>query len=79
MKSSRSSLASRYSVAFILCLSCLMILMASALSVSPSSSLGSSSMASSARAEGSAIPNSGEPIAPMLPPPPGNKHHSNSH
>jgi hypothetical protein len=43
MKSPRSSLASRYSVAFILCLSCLMILMASALSVSPSSSLGTPS------------------------------------
>ena len=66
MKSTRSSLASRYSVAFILCLSCSMILMASALSVSPSSSLGSSSMASSARVEASAMPRSGEPIANVL-------------
>ncbi len=61
MKSTRSSLASRYSVVFILCLSSLMILMASALSVSPNSSLASST-ASNARVGVTATPANG-PIA----------------
>ena len=63
MKSTRSSLASRYSVAFILCLSCSMILMASAISGSRTSPLAT---AASARAEASATPTSGEPVPSML-------------
>ncbi len=74
MKSARRSFASRYSIAFILCLSCLMILMASALSVSPNSSLGAASFTPSARADASAVLTAGEPIArtlasPLLLPP----------
>ncbi len=68
MKSTRSSLASRYSVAFILCLSCLMILMASSLSVSPNSSLASSTP-SNARVSATATP-AGGPIARTMASPP---------
>ena len=66
MKSPRTSITSRYSVAFILCLSCLMILMASAISVSPNSSLGPASLASSARAEASEAPAASSPFAPSM-------------
>src|SRR6266404_6577121 len=69
MKSTRSSLASRYSVAFILCLSCLMILMASSLSVSPNSSLASSTP-SNARVSATATPAGGPIARTMTSPPP---------
>src|ERR1700730_5948337 len=70
MKSPRSSLASRYSVAFILCLSCLMILIASSVSVSPNSSLSSSSMAYDATAVAAARERLEPTLAspPLLPP-----------
>src|SRR6185369_562556 len=58
MKSTRSNLASRYSVAFILCLTSFMILIASALSVSPNSS-SASSTPSNARVSATATPAAG--------------------
>lgn len=63
MKSPHSSLASRYSIAFVLGLICLMILMASAITVSRTSPLATASFASSGRAKASSAD---APIARLM-------------
>src|SRR6185295_891897 len=66
MECARGSFASRYSVAFILCLICLMGLTASVISVSPTSSSGTEPLASSARVEAAAMATPGKAIAQPL-------------